>query len=108
VEATLARSHVKGRPKKLVGERAYDSDKLNKRLLGKGIRMVSPHRGNRRPENKTQDGRELWCYLRRWKVERLFAWLGNFRRILVRHEFKPESYHAFVQLGAVMILLRYF
>ena len=25
-------------------------------------------------------------YAQRWKVERTFAWLGTFRRLLVRHE----------------------
>ncbi|HEX3036984.1 MAG TPA: transposase [Thermodesulfobacteriota bacterium] len=25
-------------------------------------------------------------YKRRWKVERVFAWLQNFRRVLVRYE----------------------
>ena len=40
--------------------------------------MIAPHRRNRR-KPKTQDGRKLRRYKRRWKIERLFAWLGNFR-----------------------------
>ena len=42
--------------------------------------LIAPHRVNRaRP--KTQDGRALRRYKRRWKVERLWAWLQSFRRI---------------------------
>ena len=39
--------------------------------------VIAPHRSNRR--NKTQDCRRL--QRRRWKIERLFAWLQNFRRV---------------------------
>ena len=45
-------------------------------------------------------------YRRRWKIERLFAWLQNFRRILTRHERKAQNYLGFVQLGCIKILLR--
>ena len=45
-------------------------------------------------------------YKRRWKVERLFAWLGNFRCLVVRYERRPENYLGFVQLGCAVILLR--
>jgi transposase len=45
--------------------------------------MIAP---NRRRRKRTQDGRPLRRYLRRWKVERLFAWLKNFRRISSRWE----------------------
>jgi transposase len=45
-------------------------------------------------------------YKRRWKVERLFAWLGNFRRILNRWEYHVANYAGFVHLGCILILLR--
>ncbi|MFN4292349.1 MAG: transposase, partial [Permianibacter sp.] len=54
----------------------------------------------------TQDGRELRRYRKRWKVERLFAWLQNFRRILVRYDRYDFNYLGFVQLGCLVILLR--
>jgi transposase len=67
--------------------------------------MIAPHRRNRtRP--KTQDGRPLRRYKRRWKVERLFAWLQNFRRLVVRYEWYPEKFRGFVHLGCIIILLR--
>jgi transposase len=69
--------------------------------------MIAPHKGNRiRP--RTQDGRKLRRYKRRWKIERLFAWLQNFRRIVVRYEYYAENFLGMVQLGCAIILLRYF
>ena len=68
--------------------------------------MIAPHRRNRKKQ-KTQDGRKLRRYKRRRKVERLFAWLSNFRRLVVRYERRAENYLVFVQLGCVIILLRY-
>ena len=73
------------KPRRLIGDRAYDSDPLDATLSTKGIEMIAPHRRNRK-RPKTQDGRKLRRYKKRWKVERLFAWLGNFRRLVVRYE----------------------
>jgi len=69
-----------------------------------GIEMIAPNRANRR--TKSQDGRPLRRYRRRWKIERLMAWLHNFRRIVSRWEVKVENYLGFVQLGCIRILLR--
>jgi len=38
-------------------------------------------------------------------VERAFAWLGNFRRLLVRRERVLSVYHGFFVLACVMIVL---
>ncbi len=69
--------------------------------------MIVPHRHNRKKQ-KTQDGRKLRRFKRRWKVERLFAWLSNFRRLVVRYEWRAENYLGFVQLGCCVILVRVF
>ncbi len=68
--------------------------------------MITPHNPSRK--TKTQDGRPLRRYKRRWKVERLFAWLQNFRRIAFRWERRLVNYTAFVHLGCIMILLRHY
>jgi hypothetical protein len=60
-------------PQNLIGDNAYDSDGLDAELRFYGIDLIAPHRRNRR--NSTQDGRRLKRYRRRWKIERLFAWL---------------------------------
>jgi hypothetical protein len=57
-------------PEKPIGDKAHDSDKLDQIMAEKDVDMISPHRSNRKPENKTQDGRKLRRYKRRWTVER--------------------------------------
>src|SRR5919108_1775 len=82
-------------------------DPLDEALAAQGIEMIAPHRVKRK-KPKTQDGRPLRRYKRRWKVERLFAWLQNFRRVLVRHEYYAENSLGFVHLGCMVILLRWY
>jgi transposase len=106
VEATLAASCAGEEPERLIGDRAYDSDPLDGALEERGIEMIAPHRRNRK-KRKTQDGRKLRRYKRRWKIERLFAWLSNFRRLVVRYERRAENYLGFVKLGCIAILLRH-
>ena len=74
-------------------------------LRARGIELIAPHRRNRR-RPPTQDGRPLRRYKRRWKIERLFAWLQNYRRILVRYDRHLDSYLGFVRLGCIVILLK--
>jgi len=57
--------------------------------------------GPRRP-----DGRPLRRFRRRWRIERLFAWLGHLRRLVVRSERHALNYRGFVHLGCIRILLR--
>ena len=93
------------RPKRLILDRGYDSDPLRARLTERGIEVICPHRRNRK-KPKTQDGRKLRRYKRRWKVERTFAWLGNYRRLVVRYERHLKIYRAFFHLACVMVTLK--
>ena len=105
VAPTLDSRFVADLPQLLIGDRAYDADGLDAALAALGVEMIAPHRRGRvRP--KTQDGRPLRRYRRRWKIERLFAWLGNFRRLVVRYERHALNYLGFVHLGCILILLR--
>ena len=108
VEETIDSGFTRYAPDKLVGDKAYDSDKIDIQLFDeRGVEMVAPHRqGRKKP--KTQDGRKLRCYRRRWKVERLFAWLYNFRRLVVRYEYHVDNFLGMLQLGCAIILLRFF
>jgi transposase len=105
VEDTIEHRFIKEKPEKLIGDKAYDSDELDEKLEPKGIEMISPHRENRK-KPKTQDGRKLRRYKRRWKIERFFAWVYNFRRIVVRWDYHLENYLGFIQLTCIIILLR--
>ena len=96
---------MREKPERLVGDRAYDSDPLDETLREQGIEMIAPHTKNLKKE-KSQDGRKLRRYKRRWNIERLFAWLHNFRHLVVRYEYKDENFLGMAQLGCIVILLR--
>lgn len=96
-----------GSIERLIADRAYDSDPLRIALADQEIELICPHRkGRKRPP--AQDRRKLRRYRRRWKVERLFAWLQNYRRIATRYEWYPEMYRAFVHVAFIMILIKRF
>ncbi len=105
VEQTVCERFTDERPKLMIDDKAYDSDPLDAELAKRGIDLIAPHKANRR-KAKTQDGRKLRRYKRRWKIERLFAWLQNFRRIVVRYEYHADNYLGFVHLACIVILLR--
>src|SRR5438132_6677418 len=106
VEGVLGHSFLATLPARLIGDKAYDSDRLDRELAERyGIEMIAPHRGERR--RPTQDGRPLRRYRRRWRVERLFAWLHHFRRLVIRWEYHVENFFGMVRLGCMQILFRY-
>jgi transposase len=105
VHDTLKERFFRPRPVRLIGDRAYDSDKLDEQLGYQRIELIAPHHSNRR-KAATQDGRPLRRYKNRWRIERLFAWLQNFRRILVRHDRYLDNFISFIHLGCLLILLR--
>ena len=97
---------LEAKPEHLIGDKAYDSDTLDKDLREQGVEMIAPHRSNRKL--KTQDGRKLRRYARRWIVERFFAWMQWKRRLLVRSEYYSTNFLGFVQLASLTILLKAF
>ena len=108
VEAAIKSRFIKTAPKRMIGDKAYDSDPVDQRLLKEhGTELIAPHKANRK-RPKTQDGRVLRRYKRRWKIERFFAWLYNFRRLVVRYEYYAENFLGMLQLACAIILLRYF
>jgi transposase len=104
VTNTLEQSLVDARPERIIGDKAYDSDGLDTKLAEQGMEMIAPHRRNR-TKAATQDKRVLRRYKKRWKIERLFAWLHNYRRVLTRFDYYPENYLGFVHLACIKILL---
>ncbi len=102
---TLLQMVIPDAPRNLIGDNAYDSDKLDEELRRYGIELIAPHRSNRR--NRTQDLRRLRRYRRRWRIERLFAWLQNFRRLVVRYERYAENFLGMLHLACCLILLRH-
>ena len=105
VERTLEACFTAAQPTRLIGDKAYDSDPLDERLRVRGIELIAPHRAKRR-KPKTQDGRALRRFKRRWKVERLNAWLLNARRVVVRYDRDLAHYYGFVRLAGIRMLMR--
>lgn len=108
VQLTFDFYMIEAKPEKLIGDKAYDSDALDEELATEGIELIAPHRTNRLKKNKTQDGRPLRRYSRRWLVERFFAWLGWQRRLLTRWEYHADNFLGFVRLASIKILLNRF
>ena len=105
----VGRRHRGGRPRqkpaRVIADKGYDSDALRARLRRRGIALIAPHRSNRH-RTPPQDGRVLRRYRRRWTVERTNAWLGNFRRLVVRYDRSLTIYQAFVHIACLIIVLR--
>jgi len=82
VKVTRPVGRSRTRPKELVADPGYDSEALRRRLRARGIKPCIPRRRNAR----SRCGRKpaLSGYRQRWVVERTFAWLGGFRRLVVR------------------------
>jgi len=97
---------IETKPEHLIGDKAYDSDDLDDKLKRKGVELIAPHRSNRKL--KTQDGRALRRYARRWLVERFFAWLQWKRRLLVRWEYYANNFLGSVQLASITMMLKRF
>ena len=112
IESTLAQVAVpragRGRPRKnperLIYDRAADNDALRARLKRRGIELICPNRCNKRV--KTQDGRKLRRYKRRWKIERTFAWLSFKRRLVTRYERYIANFEAFLHCACFFLLFK--
>lgn len=93
-------------PPLLIGDKGFDSIRLANELADRDIELVAARQKNR--QSRKQDGRRLRRYKRRWKVERLFAWLKRYRRINTRWDRKAQNYLGFLHLGCIVLLLRHF
>src|SRR5262245_19148749 len=88
-------------------DRAYDSHPLVFFKQKTAYEMIAPHRSDR-SKPPTQDRRQLSRYMRRWLVERFFAWIQWQRSILVRCEYYIQNFLGFVQLACLVVLFRRF
>jgi transposase len=77
--------------------RGYDHDKYRRELWQRGI-TPEIARG------QTDHGSGLGRY--RWVVERTFAWLHQFKRLLVRYDRRHEIHLAFLALACCLLCFR--
>jgi transposase len=86
----------------VLADKAYDSDWLREHLAACGFILVAPHKSNRTSPAMI-DGRRLRRYPRRFQVERTFAWLHSYRRVVTRFEKRMAHFEGFVQLACAFI-----
>jgi transposase len=85
------------RPERVTADRGYDHDKYRRQLRERGIRSEIARR-------QSGHGSGLGRY--RWVVERTFAWLHQFKRLLVRYDRRAEIHEAFLGLGCCLVCYR--
>jgi transposase len=85
------------RPERVTGDRAYDYNGRRRELRQRSIRSEIARR-------QTKHGSGLGRY--RWVVERTFAWLHHFKRLLVRYDRRAEIHEAFLALGCCLVCFR--
>ena len=111
VEATLKSVRVKtgkrkcGAPRRLIGDRGYDSNTVRALLVKRGIEPIIPARSNHTVATH-QDGRKMRRYKRRWIIERSNSWLQHFRKLVVRYERSPTIFAALVHMACALITLK--
>ncbi len=91
------RGRPRKRPAKLHADKGYDFKRCRTDLRARGI---TPRIARRGIESSQHLGRH------RWVVERTFAWINQFRRLVVRYERHADLYRAFLVLAATVICFR--
>jgi transposase len=87
------------RPKRMLGDKAYDSAELREELDEHGTKSVIPNRSNRK---------QPFCFSKRlyklrWRIEAAFNRLKDFRRIATRYDRLARNYLASVCLAAALV-----
>ena len=86
-------------PKRMLGDRAYDSAELRAELHERGSTPVIPNKSNRiKPFSFNKR-----LYRLRWRIESAFNRLKDFRRIATRYDRLAQNYLASVCLAAALV-----
>ena len=92
------------KPKTLYTDVAYDTEDIRGKLSSMSIEpniLVNP-RNSRKPKPYN-----INIYKKmRSVVERFFAWIKSFRRIILRYDRMATTYMAFINLACIIIYLR--
>ena len=86
-------------PKRLLGDKAYDSAELREELVERGTKPVIPNRSNRKQPFSFSKP----LYKLRWRVESAFNRLKDFRRVATRYDKLARNYLASVCLAASLV-----
>lgn len=86
----------------MLGDKAYDADRIRASLCERGAFANIPPKANRRSKPYFS----TWLYRERNLIERFFSKLKNFRRVATRYDKLAENFLAMVQLASVRLWLR--
>ena len=86
----------------LIGDKAFDSDRLRAELADRRALAVIPPKSNRASTIACDAAMYAWRHL----VENFFCDLKGFRRIATRYDKTDESYAAAIHLAACRLALR--
>ena len=105
IRIKLPKGRPRTRPEELLADPAYDAKEIRNYLRDRGIR--SNILGNKRNSKTSRPGRPVRfddkSYKDRGAVERFFAWLLSFKRIVIRYERLVRTYQAFINLASILI-----
>jgi transposase len=86
-------------PKRMLGDKAYDSAELREELDERGTKPVIPNRSNRKQPYSFSKR----LYKLRWRIESAFNRLKDYRRIATRYDRLARNYLASVCLAAALV-----
>ena len=86
-------------PKRVLGDKAYDSTELREELNERGTKSIIPNKSNR----KQPFSFSKRLYRLRWRIESAFNRLKHFRRIATRYDRLARNYLASVCLAAALV-----
>jgi transposase len=95
----------KRRPRGLAADKGYDCREFRQYLRARGIRHSIPERKGKRRKRGRPPMYHRDLSSNRWKVERLFGWLDNFRRLATRFERYAYIHLGLIQLASAVIVL---
>ena len=90
------------RPAAVIADKGYDSRAVIRLIRARGATAVIPSRSN----SRTPRVLDVEQYKDRNLVERFWAKAKQYRRVATRYEKTARNFLAFVQVAAIMILLR--
>ena len=85
--------------KDMLGDRGYDADWFRGALIAKGITPCIPPKKNR----KVQYDYDKTLYKQRHKIENMFGWLKDWRRIAMRYDRCAHTFFSAICIAAIVM-----
>ena len=85
--------------KDMLGDRGYDADWFRTALIAKGITPCIPPKKNR----KVQYHYDKVLYRQRHKIENMFGWLKDWRRIAMRYDRCAHTFFSAICIAAIVL-----